>query len=83
MTLFTQGAQCIVFQQQVVVAAHSRSTININNLLNPMGAGSVSMTIQALSGTIVAERPIYFIFQPAGISNASQGGTNVIGYTGG
>jgi hypothetical protein len=82
-TLFTQGSQSFVFQEQIVVAAHSRSTIDINSLLNPMGAGSVSMAVQALSGTIVAERPMYFIFQPAGISNASQGGTNVIGYTGG
>jgi pro-kumamolisin-like protein len=82
-TLFTQGSQSFVFQEQVVVGAHTRSTININTLLNPMGAGSVSMAVQALSGTIVAERPMYFIFQPAGISSASQGGTNVIGYTGG
>jgi len=82
-TLFTQGSQSFVFQEQIVVAAHTRSTININSLLNPMGSGSVSLAVQALSGTIVAERPIYFIFQPAGISNASQGGTNVIGYTGG
>lgn len=76
-TLFTQHG--LVFQQQVVVGAHTRSTLNINDLLNPMGADSVSMVVQVIgsNGTIVAERPMYFIF-----AGNEPGGTDVIGYTG-
>jgi kumamolisin len=79
-TLFTQGG--LVFQQQVQVLAHSRYTLNINNILNPMGSDSVSMVVQALgqNALIVAERPMYFTYSIVPGDNA-QGGTNVIGNT--
>jgi kumamolisin len=80
-TLFTQRG--LVFQQQVQVLAHSRSTLNINTILNPMGSDSVSMVVQALgqNAVIVAERPMYFKYAIAP-GNNTQGGTNVIGNTG-
>jgi kumamolisin len=74
-TLFTQNS--LVLQQQVTVGAHSRSTLNINNILNPIQPNSVSMVVQLIgSGQIVAERPLYFNW------NGDPGGTDVIGYTG-
>ncbi len=84
-TLF---ADTYVIQQQVTVKAHSRQTVNINGLLVPIAqaytngganAYAVSLSVQALgTGTkIVAERPMYFNFY------GDQGGTDVIGYTGG
>lgn len=84
-TLF---ADTYIFEQQVLVKAHSRYTLSINPLVTPiaqaynnLGSDSydVSLLVQALgSGSlIVAERPMYFIY------HQSQGGTNVLGYTGG
>ncbi len=77
-----------VLQQQELVKAQSRKTININQLVVPVAQGytnppagvdpySVSLTVQALgSGAkIVAERPMYFNYY------GDQGGTNVFGYT--
>lgn len=55
--------------------ANSRTTINVNTTVASRGGGAVSMLVSA-SGTIVAERPIYFIFGTA------QGGSDVIGFTG-
>jgi hypothetical protein len=84
-TLFTDT---LIMQQQVRVKAHSRASLNINNLINPIvaaypappgiSAASVSMTVQALGSgaVIVAERSMYFDFSGA------TGGTDVIGYTG-
>ena len=84
-TLF---ADTLIMQQQVLVKAHSRASLYINDLINPIvaayppppgiSAASVSMTVQALGtgAVIVAERPMYFDF------NGSTGGTDVIGYTG-
>ena len=76
-TLFT--AHQLVFEQQTTVKAHSRSTLNINALLNPMGGDGVSLTVEAIgSGAlIVAERPMYFNY------GGDTGGTDIIGYTGG
>jgi len=75
-----------VIQQQIIVKAHSRQTLNINALVAPItstyvngpGAPAVSLTVQALgtNATLVAERPMYFNF------NGISGGTNVVGYTG-
>ncbi len=74
-TLFT--ANSLVLQQQLTLAAHSRSTLNINNVLNPIQPNSVSMVVQLIgSGQIVAERPEYFNWQ------GDPGGTDVIGFTG-
>ena len=60
--------------------AHSRTTIDVDNDLARQGAsGAVSTLVQAqgAGAVIVAERPQYFAF------NSGQGGTDVIGYTGG
>jgi hypothetical protein len=81
-TLFAQSG--LVFQLQVNVAAHSRGTLTINNILNPMGAGSVSLVAQVVgNGKIVAERPEYFNYSINGTNIHALGGTDVIGYTGG
>jgi kumamolisin len=85
-TLFADG---YVFEHQVIVIAHSRQTTGINSLVAPIAqaynnmggnSSSVSLTVQALGANakIVAERPMYFNF--AGVD---QGGTDVLGYTGG
>lgn len=78
MTFFVNG---LVFQQQQTVYAHSRYTLNVNNLINPISTGEVSMTVQAVYPTgsttpvVVAERPMYFGYY------SDQGGTDIIGYT--
>jgi hypothetical protein len=78
-TFFTQSG--LVFQEQVNVVKHSRRTIPVSSIINAfaqdLASREVSMTVQALSGTIVAERPMYFGYY------SDQGGTDVIGYTGG
>ncbi|HVB26218.1 MAG TPA: S53 family serine peptidase [Ktedonobacteraceae bacterium] len=76
-----------VIQQQIIVKAHSRQTLNINALVSPItntyvngsGAPAVSLIVRALgtNATLVAERPLYFNF------NGISGGTDVVGYTGG
>ena len=68
------------YQEQVSVTAHSRTTIDVNRDLASKGAsGAVSALVQAqgAGALIVAERPIYFML------NSGQGGSDVIGYTGG
>jgi hypothetical protein len=68
-----------VYQEQVPVTAHSRTTIDVNRDLAAKGAsGAVSalVQVQGTGAVIVAERPIYFMF------NNGQGGSDVIGYTG-
>ena len=83
-TFFTPN---VVFQIQAIALAHSRKTFSINNILNPINQGSVSITVQALPTTgvpnpvIVAERPMYFFYRLAGISTLAEGGSDVIGYT--
>ncbi len=78
----------VVFQIQATVLAHSRKTFSINNLLNPISQGAISLTIQALPTTgapnpvIVAERPMYFFYRLTGISTLAAGGSDVIGFTG-
>ena len=69
---------------QAKVLAHSRKTYSINQVLNPIRQGAVSMTIQALgsNSAIVAERPMYFIFNIGGVPGTETGGSDVIGYTG-
>ncbi len=84
-TLFADNT---VVQETMQLAAHSRTTVSVNSLIVPMASAyptnpitrgfEVSMNIQALNGgTVVAERPQYFIL------HGDQGGTDVIGYTGG
>ena len=81
LTIFTPSA---VFQQQLVIPAHSRWTFNINAILNPIQQGENSITLQALGqgAVIVAERPMYYTMTIPHISGIQQGGTDVIGFTG-
>lgn len=73
----------IISQQIVVVGAQTRVTLNINSYVVPIAQSNpavnyeVSMAVWSTSGTIVAERPIYFNFH-----NTAWGGTDVVGYTG-
>ena len=82
-TLFADNT---IVQETLQLAAHSRTTVNINSLVVPMANAyrtnpitngfQVSMDIQALDGgTVVSERPMYFIL------HSDMGGTDVIGYT--
>ncbi|HZU70223.1 MAG TPA: S53 family peptidase [Ktedonobacteraceae bacterium] len=83
----TMFADTYVIQQQLVVKAHSRHTLDINNYIVPIAqshdngganAYAVSIIVQSLGNgtTIVVERPMYFDFY------GDQGGTDVIGFTG-
>ena len=82
-TLFTDNTIVQVSKQ---LQPHSRTTVSINSLVVPMAAAyptnpvtqgyEVSMDIRALSGTVVAERPLYFNW------HGDAGGTDVLGYTG-
>jgi hypothetical protein len=74
------------YQFYIVVGAQTRATVNINdvvvqNLLHPndgVGGYEVSMTVQTTDGSVfVAERPMYWNY------SGTQGGSDVIGYTGG
>lgn len=65
-----------IFQQQFVVKAHKVILINVGDTIMPFGSGVNSSTVQAMNGTIVAERVMYFGY----FSN--NGGTDIIGYTG-
>ncbi|GAC1402922.1 MAG: hypothetical protein NVSMB49_19670 [Ktedonobacteraceae bacterium] len=76
-------ANSISTQKIVSVGPQTRVTLSINSLVVPIAQGNpgagyeVSLSVQAMSGTIVAERPIYFNYH-----NTSQGGSDVVGYTG-
>ncbi len=81
-TLYANGT---VVQKTLKLAAQSRSTVNVDSLVVPMAAAysphdyNVSATVQALNGTVVAERPLYFIYS----NNGATGASAVLGYTGG
>ncbi len=76
-------ANSIATQKIVSLGPQTRVTVNINSLVVPIAQGNitagyaVSLSVQAMSGTVVAERPIYFIYH-----NTSLGGSDVVGYTG-
>jgi len=82
-TLYMQNS--VVSQQVVTVGPQTRVTLNINNIVvpiaqaNPRATNEVSMAVWSTSGTIVAERPMYFKF----FNGFAYGGTDVVGYTGG
>jgi len=82
-TLYMQNS--VVSQQVVTVGPQTRVTLNINNIVvpiaqaNPRATNEVSMAVWSTSGTIVAERPMYFNFA----NGFAYGGTDVVGYTGG
>ncbi|GHO53294.1 S53 family peptidase [Ktedonobacter robiniae] len=65
-----------VFQQQFVVKAHKVILVNAGDTILPFGSGVNSSTVQAMSGTIVAERVMYFGYHD------KNGGTDIVGYTG-
>jgi hypothetical protein len=74
------------YQFSMTVGAQTRATVNINevvvqNLLHPndgVGGYEVSMTVQTTDGSVfVAERPMYWNY------SGTQGGSDIIGYTGG
>ena len=75
----------IMSQQVVNVGPQTRVTLNITSLVVPIAQANasasyeVSLGVWATSGTIVAERPMYFNYQ----NNFALGGTDVVGYTGG
>jgi peptidoglycan/xylan/chitin deacetylase (PgdA/CDA1 family) len=71
-TLYVNGTPKKVTAQ---LPPHSRTTLGINGLVGPITA-TVSISVEASSGVIVAERPMYFILRD------SKGGTDVIGFTG-
>jgi endoglucanase len=72
------------YTQTYPVAAHSRFTVDITGLVSQYVYHSgedylgyeVSMTVQSGSGPFVAERPMYWNV------SGTQGGSDVIGYTG-
>jgi hypothetical protein len=76
-------ANSVTMQKIVTVGPQSRVTLSVNSLVVPVAQGNViagyevSISVQALSGTIVAERPMYFDYH-----NVSPGGTDVVGFTG-
>ena len=76
-------ANSISTQKIVSIGAQTRVTISINSLVVPIAQGNatagyeVSLSVQAMSGTVVAERPMYFSYH-----NTSLGGSDVVGYTG-
>lgn len=76
-------ANSITSQQVVTVGPQTRVTLNINSIAVPIAQANaragyeVSLAVWAVSGTIVAERPMYFNYH-----NQAWGGTDVVGYTG-
>ena len=76
-------ANSISAQKIVGIGPQTRVTISINSLVVPIAQGNpgagyeVSLSVQAMTGTVVAERPIYFNYH-----NTSPGGSDVVGYTG-
>jgi hypothetical protein len=80
-TLFADDT---IIQKEITLLAHSRSSVLVNGIVDPIIAAypnsagaSVSMAVQSFGGPIVAERPEYFTF------SGDTGDTDVIGYTGG
>jgi hypothetical protein len=77
-------AHSVTAQQIVTVGPQTRVTLNINSIVvpiaqsNPNAGYEVSLSVQAESGTIVAERPMYFNYR----NNSAWGGTDVVGFTG-
>jgi len=76
-------ANSITTEQVVTVGPQTRLTLDINAMALPIvqatnrAGNSVSIAVQAVNGTIMAERPMYFNFH-----NIAQGGTDVVGFSG-
>ena len=80
----TVYADNTVVQKIVELPAHTRSTMSISGIVEPLakaypvsGAHNVSMSVQALDGTVVAERVFYFL-----PDSTKHGATSMFGYTG-
>jgi hypothetical protein len=78
-------ANSITTQQIVHIGPQTRTTLSINSMVVPIAQSTpsagyeVSMSVLAMNGgTVVAERPMYFSWHGTG-----QGGSDVVGYTGG
>ena len=73
----------ITTEQTVTVPAQTRVTVDINAMVEPIVSAapraglSTSLSVQATSGTIVAERPIYFTY-----GSSDSGGTDIVGFSG-
>ena len=86
LTLILLNADGRTFSQQYTVVAHSRFTVDITGLVlqkliapNDTFKGyEVSMVVQSSGGVFVAERPMYWNTG----SSATQGGSDIFGYTG-
>jgi hypothetical protein len=80
-TLYLRNS--VMSQQVVTVGPQTRVTMVINSLVapiaqaNPSASYEVSLVVWATSGTIVAERPLYFNYH-----NIAWGGTDIVGFTG-
>ncbi|HCF85373.1 MAG TPA: peptidase S53, partial [Ktedonobacter sp.] len=76
-------ANSITTEQVVTVGPQTRVTLDVNAMVLPIvraasRAGyAVSLSVTAINGTIMAERPMYFNYH-----NMAQGGTDVVGYNG-
>lgn len=80
LTVYADGT---IIQKTITLAAQSRTTVNINQIVVPLataypvsGAYNVSLTVQGLDGKIVAERVYYFLSD-----NIKHGGTAMLGFT--
>jgi virginiamycin B lyase len=74
------------YQFSMGVGGHTRATVNLNEVVvqhllhanDGVGGYEVSMTVQTTDGSVfVAERPMYWNY------SGTQGGSDVIGYSGG
>ena len=76
-------ANSITTEQVVTVGPQTRVTIDVNSMALPIihaasRAGyAVSLSVTAINGTIMAERPMYFNYH-----NTALGGTDIVGYNG-
>jgi len=79
----TVFADNTIVQKQITLLPHSRTSVLINDIVNPLVAAypnsagyTVSMDVQSFGGPIVAERPLYFVF------SGTTGASDVLGFTG-
>ncbi len=80
-TLYMENS--VISQRIVTVGPQTRVTLNINSITVPIAQANisagyqVSLAVWTTSGSIVAERPMYFNYH-----NIARGGTDVVGFTG-
>ncbi|GLV59156.1 hypothetical protein KDH_59840 [Dictyobacter sp. S3.2.2.5] len=79
----TLYADNTIIQKTVELTPLQITSLNVNSIIVPIakaypagGANNVSITVQALDGTVVAERVYYFLSD-----NIKHGGTSMFGYT--